>query len=63
VCSSDLPYGQLDPEGFILVDEVIRELRSHGVTIVIATHQVEHVTNLADQMITLDGGRIVRSAA
>jgi heme exporter protein A len=55
----DEPYGQLDPEGFILVDEVIRELRSSGVTVVIATHQVEHVTNLADQIITLEGGRIV----
>ena len=28
------------------------------VTVVIATHQVEHVTSLADQVITLEGGRI-----
>ena len=55
----DEPYGQLDPEGFILVDDVVRELRAGGVTVVIATHQVEHVTNLADQIITLDGGRDV----
>jgi len=55
----DEPYGQLDPEGFVLVDEVVRELRSSGVTVVIATHQVEHVTNLADQIVTLEAGRIV----
>jgi heme exporter protein A len=54
----DEPYGQLDPEGFALVDEVIRELRASGVTVVIATHQVEHVTDLADQMIRLEGGRL-----
>jgi heme exporter protein A len=54
----DEPYGQLDPEGSVLVDEVVRELRSSGVTVVIATHQVEHVTNLADRIITLEGGRI-----
>jgi len=55
----DEPYGQLDPEGFILVDEVVRELRDGGVTVVIATHQVEHVTSLADQIVTLEAGRIV----
>ena len=54
----DEPYGQLDPEGFVLVDEVVRDFRSRGVTVVIATHQVEHVTSLADQVITLEGGRI-----
>jgi len=54
----DEPYGQLDPEGFTLVDNVIRELRANGVTVVIATHQVEHVTNLADQVITLEAGRV-----
>jgi len=36
---------------------VIGELKSRGVTVVIATHQVEHVTNLADVVITLEGGR------
>ena len=55
----DEPYGQLDPEGFALVDAVIGELKSRGVTVVIATHQVEHVTNLADVVITLEGGRII----
>lgn len=54
----DEPYGQLDPEGFALVDDVVRELRAKGTTVVMATHQVEHVTTLADQTIRLDGGRL-----
>jgi heme exporter protein A len=55
----DEPYGQLDPEGFVLVDEVVAELKSRGVTVVIATHQIEHVTHIADRTITLEAGRTV----
>ena len=54
----DEPYGQLDPEGFALVDEVVAELKSRGVTVMIATHQIEHVTNIADLTITLEAGRL-----
>lgn len=54
----DEPYGQLDPEGFQLVDEVIGELKQRGTTIVVATHQVEHVVRYADERIALEAGRI-----
>ena len=36
-----LKDGQLDPEGFALVDAVVRELKGRGVTVLIATHQLE----------------------
>lgn len=55
----DEPYGQLDPEGFRLVDAVVQELKERGATVLIATHQVEHVVSYADCSITLDGGRVV----
>jgi heme exporter protein A len=54
----DEPYGQLDPQGFVLVDEVVAELKRRGTTIVVATHQVEHVVGYADEKITLSGGRV-----
>ncbi len=54
----DEPYGQLDPQGFALVDEVVAELKGRGATIVVATHQVEHVVHYADERITLSAGRI-----
>jgi heme exporter protein A len=53
----DEPYGQLDPEGFGLVDEVVAELKSRDAAVVIATHQVERVSALADRRMTLDAGR------
>ncbi len=55
----DEPYGQLDPAGFALVDDVVQELKSRGVTVLMATHQVERVAKFADQTIMLDAGRVV----
>lgn len=56
----DEPYGQLDPEGFALVDDVVRELKSRGVTVVMATHQIERASTLADRSLSLAEGRVVR---
>ncbi|MGZ7042833.1 MAG: heme ABC exporter ATP-binding protein CcmA [Thermoanaerobaculia bacterium] len=58
----DEPYGQLDPEGFVLVDAVVGELKSRGVTVVMATHQVERVTNLADHVMVLEAGKVKSSS-
>lgn len=55
----DEPYGQLDPEGFVLVDEVVRGLKAKGTTVLMATHQVERGRGLADDVLCLDGGRVV----
>ena len=57
----DEPYGQLDPEGFVLVDEVIGELKAKGTTVLIATHQLERGASLADDAILLDAGRVIWS--
>jgi heme exporter protein A len=55
----DEPYGQLDPEGFGLIDEVVSELKERGAAVVIATHQVERIGAFADRRITLEAGRVV----
>jgi heme exporter protein A len=55
----DEPYGALDPPGFDLVDEVIRELKRRGTTIMMATHQVERSRTYADMELVLDEGRVV----
>jgi heme exporter protein A len=54
----DEPYGQLDPEGFALVEEVIAELKRGGATVIIATHQVDRVSRFADQQLALENGRV-----
>jgi heme exporter protein A len=56
----DEPYGQLDPEGFTLVDDVVRELKAGGATVVIATHQLPRAATLADEALLLDSGRVER---
>src|SRR5947209_4069518 len=53
----DEPYGQLDPEGFVLVEQVIVELKRGGATVVIATHQVDRVAHFADTKLALENGR------
>ena len=55
----DEPYGALDPAGFDLVDDVIRELQRSGATILMATHQWERGERLADEKLVLESGRLV----
>jgi len=59
----DEPYGQLDPEGFALVEEVVHELQDDGVTVLIATHQLERGGRLAQDAIVLEQGRLVWQGA
>ena len=54
----DEPFGQLDPEGFVLVENVVRELKAGGTTVVIATHQLPRAATLADEALMLDAGRV-----
>jgi heme exporter protein A len=54
----DEPFGQLDPEGFALVEEVVGELKASGATVLIATHQVDRVARIADVQLNLENGRV-----
>ncbi|PYQ51055.1 MAG: heme ABC exporter ATP-binding protein CcmA [Acidobacteria bacterium] len=54
----DEPYGQLDPEGFVLVEQVIVELKRGGATVVVATHQIDRVAHFADTKLALENGRV-----
>jgi heme exporter protein A len=58
VAMFDEPYGQLDPEGFLLVDDVVRELKRNGTTVMMATHQIARTTALASHALLLEGGRV-----
>jgi heme exporter protein A len=54
----DEPYGQLDPPGFALVDEVVAELKRSGTTVLMATHQWQRVSAMADTAVVLEAGRV-----
>lgn len=55
----DEPYGALDPPGFDLVDEVILELKRRGATILMATHQWDRGSRLADIALVLEQGKVL----
>ena len=55
----DEPFTQLDPEGVALVEEVIRELRQDGVTIIMSTHDVERGAAICDTHLRMKNGRII----
>ena len=52
----DEPYGELDPPGFRLVDDVLDRLRRRGATVLMATHLVEHGREHCDRALVLAGG-------
>lgn len=54
----DEPYGALDPPGFDLVDDVIRQLQAQGTTILMATHQWERSAKLCDTALVLEQGKV-----
>ncbi|MEU0885002.1 amino acid ABC transporter ATP-binding protein [Lentzea sp. NPDC005914] len=57
----DEPTSALDPELVGEVLAVIKDLASQGWTMVIVTHEIQFASNVADQVLFLDGGVIVES--
>lgn len=54
----DEPYAALDPPGFRFVDRLFRRLRERGVTVLIATHELERTAQLCDYGMVLEQGRV-----
>jgi heme exporter protein A len=54
----DEPYGQLDPAGFVFVEKLLDDLRKDGMTVVVASHQVERAASLFDRAILLHQGML-----
>jgi polar amino acid transport system ATP-binding protein len=49
----------LDPELVAEVLDVLRQLHKQGMTMVLATHEMNFARELADKVCFLDGGRIL----
>lgn len=58
----DEPTSALDPELVHEVLSVMRELRAEGMTMIIATHEMNFAREVADRIIFLDGGVIVEDS-
>jgi polar amino acid transport system ATP-binding protein len=58
----DEPTSALDPELVREVLDVIEQLASTGITMVVVTHELEFARRIADQMVMLDQGSMVEQA-
>jgi len=55
----DEPFAALDPVNTQLVKDLLRELRQHGMTILMSTHQMHQVEELCDRIVLIAQGRNV----
>jgi ABC-2 type transport system ATP-binding protein len=55
----DEPTAGLDPQARIVVWDLIRDLRSSGVAVVLTTHLLDEAERLADQVVLMAAGRVV----
>jgi heme exporter protein A len=55
----DEPYGELDVEGFALVDGLLERLHAERRTVLMATHLLERGRDLCDQALVLEQGHLV----
>ncbi|MCD6460482.1 ABC transporter ATP-binding protein [bacterium] len=55
----DEPTTGLDPQVRHLIWEKLRELKSSGVTMLLTTHYLEEASQLCDQLVIMDKGRIL----
>lgn len=59
----DEPTAGMDPAARRTTWELLRELRSSGVTVVLTTHYLEEAEQLADQVHIIDHGRLIASGS
>ena len=57
----DEPTSALDPELISEVLDVIRDVRSDGMTMIMSTHQIGFASEMADEFIFLEDGSIVET--
>ncbi len=55
----DEPTTGLDPRGRLLVWQVVRELAAKGTTVFLTTQYLEEADHLAQQIVVIDGGRVI----
>lgn len=55
----DEPFSGLDPVNLELINEVIRELKEKGVTIILSTHDMGVAERLCDRVVMIDSGHKV----
>lgn len=57
----DEPTTGLDPQARINLWEMIRQIKSMGVTVVITTHYMDEAEQLCDRLAIMDAGKIIKT--
>lgn len=57
----DEPTAGIDPSGRLLVRQLIADLRTAGLAVVVTTHDLEEAEKVADRVVIIDQGRVVAS--
>ena len=57
----DEPTAGVDPEGRLVIRDVLRDLRSQGVAILMTSHELSEVDAIADRLVLLSKGRVIAS--
>jgi len=55
----DEPFPHLDPSSVIRLKRILRELNDKGVTLLISSHDLNHVTEVCKRIVILEKGVIV----
>lgn len=55
----DEPTSGIDPQGRLVIRDVVRSLRDAGVCVLLTTHELEEAERLADRVVIIDHGRVV----
>lgn len=55
----DEPFGELDPSGIAAMEIIIRELKTSGVTVILATHLIDQGLSLCEERLHLQEGRAI----
>ncbi len=56
----DEPFANLDPGARIGLEGLLRRERARGATVLVSSHDLDHVVDVCSRVLVLAGGRIVR---
>ena len=59
----DEPTASLDPAATNAVEDIIRDIATHGIKVVMATHDLGEARRLAGEIVLLHRGRVIESGA
>ena len=56
----DEPFANLDPGARIALEGLLRAERARGATVLVSSHDLDHVVDVCSRILVMAGGRIVR---